>query len=116
MASLSRWLWRAVIVAAALNLILIAALFAIRGELPGLWSPGSEIGPGASVRIAGTGLVARDAPAPDAAIVADLPEGGVVRISGERVAGSDGPWWPVEIDTSAGTVSGYVPASWVQDS
>ena len=112
--TLSRRLWQAVILAAVLNLILIAALLVTRGEIPGVWSPGGAIGPGVSVRIAGTGLVARAGPSTDSDIVAELPDGGTVRISGSPVAGEGGLWWPVEVDTESGTISGYVPETWVQ--
>jgi hypothetical protein len=111
---LQRRLWQAVIIAAALNAVLIVALIVTRGEIPGIWSPDVAVGPGVSVRVTGTGLVAREAPDISSAIVADLPEGGTVRISGEPVAGSDGLWWPIDVETANGTVSGYVPQSWVQ--
>ena len=111
---LGRRLWQAVILAAVLNVVLIVALLATRGEVPGVWNSGTAVGPGASVRIAGAGLVARAAPDTSAAIVADLPEGGTVQISGEPVTGDDGLWWPVEVETDAGAVNGYVPESWVQ--
>ena len=112
--ALGRRLWQAVILAAVLNVILIAALFVTRGEIPGVWNATEPIAPGATVRIAGAGLVARAAPATESAIVADLPDGGTVQISGEPVQGDDGLWWPVTVDTDAGPVSGYVPESWVQ--
>ena len=111
---IGRRLWQAVILAAVLNVILVAALLMTRGEIPGIWEAGESIRPGASVRIAGAGLVARAAPDTESAIVADLPDGGTVRISGEPVEGDDGLWWPVEVDTATGTVNGYVPESWVQ--
>ncbi len=111
---LRRALWLAVVVAALLNVALIAALLLSRGELPGVWSPRVALGPGASVQVAGAGLVARAAPQGDAPIVADLPDGGAVRISGDPVAGDDGLWWPVEVETAEGVVSGFVPASWLQ--
>jgi serine/threonine-protein kinase len=114
--SLSRRLWQAVIVAAVLNLVLIVALIAGRGELPGVWSPGHGIGPGATVRIAGTGLVARAAPETGSAIVANLPDGGEVRIAGEATPGDGGLWWPIEVETADGTVRGFVPQSWVHGS
>jgi hypothetical protein len=110
---IGRRLWQAVIVAAVLNVILVAALFFSRGEIPGVWSP-EGFGPGSTVRVAGTGLVARAQPEPGAAIVADLPEGGTIRVTGEAVDGEDGRWWPVEVQTSQGPVGGYVPESWVQ--
>jgi hypothetical protein len=113
---LLRRLWQAVIVAVALNVLLMAALVTTRGELPGIWSSASQVGPGSTVRVAGTGLVARRAPQANAAIVADLPDGGTVRITGEAVPGDGGLWWPVAIETEKGTVNGYVPESWVQES
>jgi len=58
--------------------------------------------------------VAREAPHTASAIVADLPDGGSVLISGEPVQGDDGLWWPVEVDSPTGSVKGYVPESWVQ--
>jgi serine/threonine protein kinase len=109
-----RRLWQAVILAAVLNVILIVALLMTRGEIPGIWHAGDSIRPGASVRIAGAGLVARASPDTESAIVADLPDGGSVRISGDPVAGDDGLWWPVEVETATGVVDGYVPESWVQ--
>ena len=109
-----RRLWQAVILAAVLNVILIVALLMTRGEIPGIWHAGESIRPGASVRIAGAGLVARASPDTESAIVADLPDGGSVRISGDPVAGDDGLWWPVEVKTATGVVDGYVPESWVQ--
>jgi serine/threonine protein kinase len=111
---LGRRLWQAVILAAVLNVILVVALLMTRGEIPGVWQAGESIHPGASVRIAGAGLVARAAPNTDSAIVANLPDGGSVLISGEPVQGDDGLWWPVEVDTATGAVKGYVPESWVQ--
>jgi serine/threonine protein kinase len=114
LAEVRRRLWQAVILAAVLNVILIAALLITRGEIPGIWHAGESIRPGASVRIAGAGLVARAAPDRESAIVADLPDGGSVRISGEPVAGDDGLWLPVEVDSPSGAVNGYVPESWVQ--
>jgi serine/threonine protein kinase len=111
--ALGRRLWQGVILAAALNVILIAALLVTRGELPGVWNAGESIGPGATVRIAGAGLVARAAPDPESAIVADLPDAGTVQITGELVQGDGGAWWPVTVDTATGAVSGYVPESWV---
>lgn len=113
LAALSRRLWLAVIVAAGLNLMLIVALILSRGEVPGIWNRPVEIGPGATVRIAGAGLVARQEPRPGSSIVADLPDGGSVRITGNPVPGEDGPWWPIEVETPDGPVSGYVPRSWV---
>jgi hypothetical protein len=103
-----------VILAAVLNVILIAALLITRGEIPGIWQAGESIRPGATVRIAGAGLVARAAPDMESAIVADLPDGGSVRINGEPVQGDDGLWLPVEVDSPSGAVNGYVPESWVQ--
>jgi serine/threonine protein kinase len=116
--ALQRRLWQAVAVAAVLNVVLIVALLLSRGEIPGLsglWETSQPIGPGAAVRIAGTGLVARGEPESGAAIVADLPDGGTVRISGEPVEGEGGLWWPVDVDTADGVVSGFVPQSWVQE-
>jgi hypothetical protein len=110
---IGRRLWQAVIVAAVLNVVLIAALFFSRGEVPGIWNP-AGIGPGTTVRVAGTGLVARAQPEPGAAIVADLPEGGTIRVTGEAVDGSGGRWWPVEVQSGQGAVRGYVPESWLQ--
>jgi hypothetical protein len=112
--ALGRRLWQAVILAAVLNVILIAALLITRGEIPGVWNAAEPIAPGATVRIAGAGLVARAAPTTESAIVADLPDGGTVQISGEPIQGEDGPWWPVTVDTGTGAVSGFVPESWVQ--
>jgi hypothetical protein len=112
--AIGRRLWQAVILAAVLNVILIAALLITRGEIPGIWHAGESIRPGASVRIAGAGLVARAAPDRESAIVADLPDGGSVRINGEPVQGDDGLWLPVEVDSPSGAVNGYVPESWVQ--
>jgi hypothetical protein len=89
-------------------------LLMTRGEIPGIWDAGGSIRPGASVRIAGAGLVARAAPDTESAIVADLPDGGSVRISGEPVQGDEGLWWPIEVDTATGAVDGYVPESWLQ--
>jgi hypothetical protein len=114
LAAVGRRLWQAVILAAVLNVILIAALLITRGEIPGIWQAGESIRPGATVRIAGAGLVARAAPDMESAIVADLPDGGSVRISGEPVEGDDGLWLPVEVDSPSGAVNGYVPESWVQ--
>jgi hypothetical protein len=111
---LGRRLWQAVILAAVLNVILVMALLMTREEIPGVWQAGESIRPGASVRIAGAGLVARAAPSTESAIVADLPDGGSVLISGEPVQGDDGLWWPVEVDSATGAVTGYVPESWVQ--
>jgi serine/threonine protein kinase len=111
---LSRRLWQAIILAAILNVVLIAALIATQGEIPGVWGGATPIGPGVSVPVSGSGLVARQGPNNASAIVADLPEGGSVRISGEAVPGEDGLWWPIEVQTPEGTVSGYVPESWVQ--
>ena len=107
-------MWQAVILAAVLNVILIVALLMTRGEIPGIWEAGGSIRPGASVRIAGAGLVARAAPSTKSAIVADLPDGGSVLISGDPVQGDDGLWWPVKVDSPTGAVTGYVPESWVQ--
>jgi serine/threonine protein kinase len=112
--TLVRRLWQAVIVAAILNLLLVGALVVTRGEVPGVWRGPMQLGPGVSVSVAGAGLVARAEPSLDAAIVADLPDGGEVRISGEAVPGEGGRWWPVEVATDDGPVSGYVPESWVQ--
>ena len=109
--ALGRRLWQAVILAAVLNVILIVALFVTRGEIPGSGTRPNRLAPGAMVRIAGAGLVARSAPATESAIVADLPDGGTVQISGEPVQGDDGLWWPVTVDTATGPVSGYVPES-----
>jgi serine/threonine-protein kinase len=114
LAAIGRRLWQAVILAAVLNVILVAALLITRGEIPGIWHAGESIRPGATVRIAGSGLVARAAPDIESAIVADLPDGGSVRISGEPVEGDDGLWLPVEVDSASGAVNGYVPESWVQ--
>ena len=90
--AVGRWIWRAVILVAALNVLLIVALLVSRGEIPGVWSPAPAIGPGATVRIAGVGLVAREEPDMTSPIVADLPEGGTVRISGEPAQGQR---WPL---------------------
>jgi hypothetical protein len=111
--ALNRRLWQAVILAAVLNVALVAALLITRGEIPGPWAP-QQIGPGVAVRVAGTGLVAREAPNAGAPIVADLPEGGSVRISGGPVSGDGGPWWPITVETANGTVAGYVPETWVR--
>jgi serine/threonine protein kinase len=110
--ALNRRLWQAVILAALLNVALVAVLLITRGEIPGPWVS-HQIRPGAAVRVAGAGLVAREAPNAGASIVADLPEGGSVRISGDPVSGDGGPWWPVTVETANGTVAGYVPETWV---
>jgi hypothetical protein len=89
-------------------------LLMTRGEIPGIWRAGESIRPGASVQIAGAGLVARAAPDTESAIVADLPDGESVQISGEPVQGDEGLWWPIEVETATGTVDGYVPESWIQ--
>lgn len=112
--ALSRRLWQAVILAAILNVALIAALFFTQGEIPGIWTRSAPIGPGASVQVAGAGLVARQGPNNAAAIVADLPSGGSVRITAPAVPGEGGLWWPIEVQTPTGPVSGYVPESWVR--
>ena len=109
LAAVGRRLWQAVILAAVLNVILVVALLMTRGEIPGIWHAGESIRPGASVRIAGAGLVARAAPDTESAIVADLPDGGSVRISGEPVQGDDGLWWPVEVETATGAVERLCP-------
>jgi serine/threonine protein kinase len=114
LAAVGRRLWQAVILAAVLNVILIAALLITRGEIPGIWQAGESIRPGATVRIAGAGLVARAAPDMESAIVADLPDGESVQISGEPVQGDEGLWWPIEVETATGAVDGYVPESWIQ--
>lgn len=113
-ALLQRRLWQACAVALLLNLLLIAALVVTKGEIPGIWSSAPGVAPGSVVRIAGTGLVARTEPRPDAEIAAELPDGGTVQISGDAVASDSGLWWPVQVQTDQGTVSGYVPQSWVQ--
>lgn len=113
-ALLQRRLWQACAIALLLNVVLIAALVATSGELPGIWSPAPGVAPGSVVRIAGTGLVARTEPRPDAEIAAELPDGGTVQISGDAVASESGLWWPVQVQTDEGPVSGYVPQSWVQ--
>jgi hypothetical protein len=114
LAVVGRRLWQAVILAAVLNVILVVTLLVTRGEIPGVWEAAETIRPGTVVRIAGAGLVARAGPDMESAIVADLPDGGSVRISGEPVQGDDGLWWPVEVDTATGAVNGYVPESWVR--
>ncbi|MFT4037828.1 MAG: protein kinase [Thermomicrobiales bacterium] len=116
-AVLERRLWQACAIALVLNLLLLGALAATRGlpfSAPTFGMNQAAIGPGSTVRIAGTGLVARSEPRADSPIAAALPDGGTVRISGAAVAGDSGDWWPVEITTDAGTVQGYVPQSWVQ--
>jgi serine/threonine protein kinase len=113
-ALLQRRLWQACAIALLLNVLLIAALVATKGELPGIWTPAPVVAPGSVVRIAGTGLVARKEPRPDAEIAAELPDGGTVQISGDAVASDSGLWWPVQVQTDQGLVSGYVPQSWVQ--
>ncbi|MEZ4563567.1 MAG: protein kinase [Thermomicrobiales bacterium] len=113
-ALLQRRLWQAFAVALLLNVLLIAALVVTKGEIPGIWSPAPGVAPGTVVRIAGTGLVARTEPRPDAEIAAELPDGGTVQISGDAVANDFGVWWPVQVQTDAGTVAGYVPQNWVQ--
>ncbi len=113
-ALLQRRLWQACAIALLLNVLLIGALVATRGEIPGIWSPAPTVAPGSVVRIAGTGLVARTEPRPDAEIAAELPDGGSVLISGDAVASDSGLWWPVQVQTDRGTVTGYVPQSWVQ--
>lgn len=112
--ALSRRLWQALIFAAILNVALIAALVFTQGEIPGIWSRSAPIGPGVSVQVAGAGLVARQGPNNASAIVADLPAGGSVRITAPAVPGEDGLWWPIEVQTPNGPVSGYVPESWVR--
>jgi serine/threonine protein kinase len=114
LALLQRRLWQACGIALLLNLLLIGALVATKGEIPGIWSTAPAVGPGSVVRIAGIGLVARTEPRPDAEIAAELPDGGTVQISGEAVANESGLWWPVQIRTDQGLVTGYVPQSWVQ--
>jgi hypothetical protein len=114
LAFLERRLWQACAIALLLNVLLIVALVATRGEIPGIWSSTPGVAPGSVVRIAGTGLVARTEPRPDAEIAAELPDGGTVQISGDAVASDSGLWWPVQVQTDQGTVSGYVPQSWVQ--
>ena len=111
---LGRRLWQAVILAA------VAECHSDRGAVDDprrnsrVTQAGEGIRPGASVRIAGAGLVARAAPDTESAIVADLPDGGTVLISGEPVQGDGGLWWPIEVDAATGFVNGYVPESWVQ--
>lgn len=113
-AAISHRLWQAVAVVAVLNLLLLIALVATRGEIPGVWQQAEPVGPGASVHIAGSGLVARAEPSLTSEIVANLPDGGEVQIEGPLVTGEDGNWWPVSLATEAGPVSGYVPEAWIQ--
>jgi predicted Ser/Thr protein kinase len=110
---LERRLWQACAIALLLNVLLIGALVATKGEVPGIWQSPPAVGPGSIVRIAGTGLVARTEPRPDAEIAAELPDGGTVQISGDAVVSDSGLWWPVEVQTDQGPVTGYVPQSWV---
>jgi serine/threonine-protein kinase len=114
LALLQRRLWQACAIALLLNLVLIGALVATKGEVPGIWSPAPSVAPGSVVRIAGTGLVARTEPRPDAEIAAELPDGGTVQISGDAVSSESGLWWPVQVQTDQGLATGYVPQSWVQ--
>ncbi len=113
-ALLQRRLWQACAIALLLNVLLLGALVVTRGEIPGIWSAEPRVAPGSVVRIAGTGLVARTEPRPDAEIAAELPDGGSVQISGDAVASDSGLWWPVQVQTDQGIVTGYVPQSWVQ--
>lgn len=113
-ARLERRLWQACALALLLNVLLVVALVATKGEVPGVWTAAPTVGPGSVVRIAGIGLVARTEPRPDADIAAELPDGGTVQISGDAVATDSGLWWPVEIQTDQGPVIGYVPQNWVQ--
>lgn len=113
-ALLQRRLWQAFAIALLLNVLLISALVVTKGEIPGIWSHAPGLAPGSVVRIAGTGLVARTEPRPDAEIAAELPDGGTVQISGDAVASDSGLWWPVQVQTDRGVVTGYVPQSWVQ--
>ena len=113
-ALLQRRLWQLCAIALLLNILLIGALILTKGEIPGIWTSAPTVAPGSIVRIAGTGLVARTEPRPDAEIAAQLPDGGTVQISGDAVSSDDGLWWPVEVQTDQGLVTGYVPQSWVQ--
>lgn len=114
LALLQRRLWQACGIALLLNVLLVGTLIVTRGEVPGIWSPAQSVAPGSVVRIAGTGLVARTEPRPDAEIAANLPDGGTVEISGDAVSSDSGLWWPVQVQTDQGSVTGYVPQSWVQ--
>jgi hypothetical protein len=114
LALLQRRLWLACGIALLLNVLMIGALVVTKGEIPGIWSTAPAVAPGSVVRIAGTGLVARTEPRPDAEIAAELPDGGSVQISGDAVSSDSGLWWPVQVQTGQGTVTGYVPQSWVQ--
>lgn len=113
-ALIQRRLWQACAVALLLNLLVLGALVALKGEIPGLWSSAPTVSPGSVVSIAGTGLVARTEPRPDAEIATELPDGGTVQISGDAVSSDSGLWWPVQVQTDQGTINGYVPQSWVQ--
>lgn len=114
LAAISRRLWQAVAVVAVLNVLLMIALVATRGEIPGIWQRVEPVGPGAIVRIAGSGLVARSEPSLTSDVVASLPDGGAVQIEGPLEAGEGGKWWPVSIETESGPVRGYVPEAWIQ--
>jgi tRNA A-37 threonylcarbamoyl transferase component Bud32 len=105
---LPRRLWRLVFALLAANAILAAVLYFQRGTIPGLYDGSYALQPGSAATVTANGLNVRSDPGVGGIIVGTLVDGDRVELTGDAVAADGERWWPVEINTSAGSVTGYV--------
>lgn len=104
---LKRSLWRLVLMFAMANLLLGSIIVARDGP-SGLVERFLSLAPGTSTVVIGGPLNLRSAPGIDSPLIAELPDGQQVRVTGLSASDEQGRWWPVETTISGQHMDGWV--------
>lgn len=112
--ALRRWLWRAIALLLALNLVLALLIIIDRGELPPLINRPSTIETGTTLRVVTDQLNLRAAPGEGEQVIDIVRFGARMTVTGpEEIAGGE-LWFPVIVGDGTEMMSGYVWAGGVQ--
>jgi serine/threonine-protein kinase len=103
-----RWLWRAVILLALLNLALGGLLVITRGELPPISTRPDSLGPGVEARVRVDQLNVRAAAGAASFVIDSVGFGTRLDVLGEAAIADDAVWWPVTIEVDGQAMQGYV--------
>lgn len=109
-----RALWRGVAVLLIANLLLALALFAVQGEIPGLYEPALALRSGGAASVVTADLMVRDGPSLDAPVVGRLGFGERVELLAAPVAADGEQWWPIAREPGDTGPPGYVAGAWLE--
>jgi hypothetical protein len=102
-----RTLWRMTAVLAIGNLLLAMVLMARSGP-EALVERFLSVAPGTTTEVVVDGLNLRTAPGAGAEVIAVIPSGETVRVTGLSEEDEQGRWWPVEVELSGIRLEGWV--------